>query len=405
MKFFKNISWIFTANLIASFTKWLILIFIARLLSPTDVGIYALALAIGAPITIFSNMKLKSLYVSEMNLKFSDYLYARNILNIVAISALMLITICFYPQYFFTIVIVGIMKIFDLQSDLYYALPYKNEDMQKIGKLIINKHLLTLFVFVIVLALKENLNIALTLQLIMQVFFFFFIEKRGISKKFKYEKNSFDLKNIKKLYLLGLPLGIAMMIASFNSSYPRFILESQESAKLLGIFSTIAYVLIIGNLVISAVSQVFLPKLTSYIQVKDYETFYNIIFKRLTYFSILLGGFIVLLSYFVGESLLDFIYGDTYGEYVNLLILLSIAMALDFVSVNFETALIAMRYVSVQPKISLFLLIVNISIAYFMIVQYGMYGAAYSIIVVNFIQLILRLYFSKRYYMRNFFGN
>src|SRR5699024_2127989 len=135
MRLIKNFSWVFGANLIVSFSKWLIIVIIAKLLTPQDVGAYSLAFAIGAPITLFANMKLRSLYLTEVKYSFSDYMHTRNILSILAFIILLVIALVIYPQYSLIIILVGLNKIFDLQSDMYYALPHKEEEMDYIGKL------------------------------------------------------------------------------------------------------------------------------------------------------------------------------------------------------------------------------------------------------------------------------
>lgn len=395
MKFIKNISWTFGSSLIVSFTKWLMIVIIARILTPEDVGAYSLAFAITAPFTLFANMKLRSLFITEERNEFSDYINARNILSVLSFVVLVLIALFIYPKYLYIIILVGLIKLFDLQSDLYYALPHKEEDMDYIGRLIIIKHVITLITFLITLILTKNIVLSLLIQLTVQIMFFLFIEKNIITEKYYPVRKKAILRNIKRVILIGLPLGFVQMIFSFNASYPRYLLEFFESAEILGYFSAIAYILVIGNMMMNAVSQNFLPFLAKKIRAKDYKSFKRNVFINLSLFSLGLGTVLILFSYLFGEEFLNIVYGVEYSKYGDVLILMSFALAINFVSWNFDTALLAMRYISIQPKISVFILVINLLMGYFFIKSYGIYGATYTIIITNTLQLILRGIFVK----------
>lgn len=393
MKVLRNISWIFVANLIASLTKWLILVIIARILTPEDVGAYSLALAVSAPITLFANMKLRSLYITNQKYYFGDYLYSRNLLSVLAFIVLFTITLVVYPNQFYIILLVGLIKICDLQSDIFYSVPHKNENMKLIGKLLIGKHLNSLVFFLITLYYTTDLTTALLIQFAFQILYLLFVEKRLITNKYSLSNHGFNKHSIKNIILTGIPLGFVQMLFSLNSSYPRYLLEYFESAETLGYFSAIAYIVTVGNLLMNAVSQNFLPNLARLISNKKYSSFERTLFINLTITSIILGGSIILFSFIFGGTFLEIFYGVEYADYTDILILMSIAVAINFISWNFDTALLAMRYISIQPKISVIVLIVNLILGYLLIKQYGIYGATYTIIITNCLQLILRVIF------------
>lgn len=393
MNIIRNIIWIFGANLISSFTKWLIIVIIARIMTPAEVGAYSLAFAVGAPITLFANMKIRSLFVTEEHKNFNDYLYSRILLSLFATFILIIISIFIYPHFAQIILLVGLIKILDLQSDMYYALPHKEGDMDIIGKLMTFKHIFTLVVFFIFILFFRNLTISLAAQLIAQLLFLYFIEIRMIRKNYIVSDNKFNFTNVKAIIFIGLPLGFVQMMTSFNSSYPRYLLEYFESAEVLGYFSAIIYILIIGNMMMNAVSQNFLPLLSKKLRNNEYDSFKKYVFINLTIFALSLGGILFLGSYFLGEIFLTIIYGEDYAQYSDILVLMSIALAINIVSWNFDTALMAMRYISVQPKILSTVLTVNLIFGYIFIKAYGIYGATISIIISNCFQLVLRATF------------
>src|SRR5690606_34841453 len=104
-----------------------------------------------------------------------------------------------------------------------------------------------------------------------------------------------------KILLLGLPLGFVQMVFSFNVSYSRYLLEYFESAKTLGYYSAIAYILVIGTLLMTAISQNLLPILSNKIREGNYEVFKKNIFIYFPIFFMLISICIVGFSIFFGE--------------------------------------------------------------------------------------------------------
>ncbi|MBS8265636.1 hypothetical protein DYI25_14505 [Mesobacillus boroniphilus] len=408
MKIIRNLSWIFIANLVVSLTKWLIVVVIARALTPEDVGAYSLAFAISAPIILFANMKLRSLYITEDKLEFNDYISVRKVISIFSSIILVIIATFVYQEYFYVIILVSISKIYDLQSDIYYAVPHKEENLNLIGKLMIIKHLITLIVFILTMLFTKDLIISLFSQLMIQVLFFYFVEKKNIGQKYNLGRNKIIIKNLKKIIILGVPLGFVQMMVSFNTFYPRYLLEFFESTKILGYYSAIAYILVLGNLIMNAVAQTFLPMLSRKFKQKQYLSFRKNVFLHLSAFAFVSGIILIALSLLFGESFLRVVYGSEYIEYIDILILMVLALPLNFLNWNLDIALLAMKYISIQPKISFFMLLVNLIVGYFTINNYGIYGAAYTIIITSFIQLLLRAYFVNKkinYSIRQTFEN
>lgn len=392
-KILKGISWVFVGNIIAAFSKWLILIFIARILTPSDVGIYSLAFAFTAPIALFSNLKLRSLIITDRNLHFTDYLQTRNLMSLITLMIIIALGMIAYPEHLLIITLVGLNKIYDLHSELFYSIPHLHSKFDYIGKLMIVKHLLLIIFFGIALYYSRNLILSLIIQFLVQIVVFYLLEKRIIENKFSIKYDNINFTNIKNIIMLGIPLGISMMFVSLNSNFPRYILEYFQSEEILGYFSAIAYIVTVGNLLMRSVTQYFLPRLTNLFNNNQINKFKTYIFGYLTIFSLVLGGVIILMSYFLGEFLLTIIYGQEYAEYIGVLIIMSYALTINFVSWNFDTALMSMRYISIQPKISLITLILSIGVGIILVGSYGIYGAAYTIAVTFIFQLILRAIF------------
>ncbi|GFZ91630.1 hypothetical protein GCM10010978_32660 [Compostibacillus humi] len=389
----KGISWIFLGNIIASLIKWLILVLIARILTPYEVGAYSLAFALTAPIALFTNLKLRSLYITEKDAYFSDYLFARNITSIIALLVVVILGLTLYPEYLLLLILVGLNKFYDLHSELFYSHPHIYSKFGDIGKLMILKHIILIIFFAFSLYLSRSLIFSLAVQAVVQILVFYFIEKKIIEIKYRVTYTKVNYSNVNKIIKLGLPLGLSLMIVSLYNNFPRYILEYSHSQELLGYFSAIAYIVTAGNLLMRSVSQNFLPILTRLLQKGNVRKFKVYVYGYLPIFSTILGIILIFGSSVFGRSLLTFVYGSEYSEYIEVLILISIAVTINFISWNFDTALMAMRYISIQPKISVVVLIVSIVLSIYLVNKYSIYGAAMTIIVTNLVQLILRVVF------------
>lgn len=389
----KNVSWIFTGNVVSALVKWLILILIARIFTPKELGIYSLAFAITSPLALFMNMKLRALAVTDPNLSFQNYIISRNLLTLFSIMLLIGISLVIYPDYTLIIALVGLSKIMDLHSEIYYSLPQINNDFNYIGKLMIYKHLFILTSFIMAIALTKNLMLSLLIQFVSQFMFFHIIEKKGINKKYSSNDKSYTKEDVKRIIKYGLPLGLSLMLISLTSNFPKYLLEYFTSTEMVGFYSAITYIVIMGNLVMNSISQNFLPKLTKLFNDNEFNTFKKYVFLYLTCFSILLGVIIILFSIFLGDTFLEIVYGPNFTKYSNILIIMSIAVTLNFISWNFDTAIMSMRYISIQPKISIIVLIVSVLSGYILIPLYGVDGTAYAMIITFMSQLLIRLYF------------
>ena len=123
------------------------------------------------------------------------------------------------------------------------------------------------------------------------------------------------------------------------------------------------------------------------------KEFIKYLFGYITVLSVVLGVLAVTLSYLLGELILNLVYGQEYVAFSDILVLISISMGFNFISWGYDTALMSMRYIKIQPIISLVTAIVALMIGYFLIKNYGIYGAAYTLIITNIIQLVLRVFF------------
>ena len=122
---FRSLSYVFVANIINALSKFLIVIFIVKILSEYELGVYTLALAITAPVTLLFNMKLRSYIVSNDNVDFQKFSKFREVSNLFAFVFIVLISVLFYRDIAVIVILVAFFKILDINTEYYQAYPNK----------------------------------------------------------------------------------------------------------------------------------------------------------------------------------------------------------------------------------------------------------------------------------------
>ncbi|AZV45335.1 polysaccharide biosynthesis protein [Peribacillus asahii] len=379
-KKFSKFSWLFFGNVIYALSQYVLLITIAKLGQIEMVGQYGLALALTAPLLMFSNMNLRSIWISERKMKFDDFVGSRIIINS-SLLGFFLILVFFldYNEKTKTIILlVFCLKIIESFSDIYYAQLQKQQMLESIGKSLILKSIISVALFSLSMIVWGNLILALLIQIFGFIVLFYIYEYRIVNINLNF-KLFLKKKNFKLIIVKGFPLGVAGLLISLNVNIPRFFIEKFLDISLLGYFIAISYLLQSLNTFIASLSQFFLPLLSRKYD-EDLSIFKDICWKIIIF---MVGFSIIMISifWFLGEEILLVVYDKSYMDYKNILILLSIAFSFNFLSTMLETILNSMRKYVIQSK-NVFISFVCVTIfSLFLLPSLGLEGAAYAIII------------------------
>ncbi|WP_270667630.1 lipopolysaccharide biosynthesis protein [Staphylococcus hominis] len=390
MKKLKNIGYTFIGNVIFSFIKWLILILVVRLTTPEQVGSYTFAVALTTPIMLFSNMRLRLRYVVEDDLSFKNARLLRNLLNILSIIIIILISLIIHPEYMIYMVLVALTKILDLQSELYYAVLHKKQNFKYISLLQIGKSLVIIIPFSIIMLLFKSVMIGLIIQIIAQIIWLLLFESKVIKDSNVNKNKKVDRKLLLAVFISGLPLGIVQLLNSYNILIPRYVIENFLSIKLVGVFASISYLLTIIDLFMNAISQNIIVKIKNAILNKNYKFLFKYTNREVFLTSVLLGVIVIVPVYFFKDIIIGLVYGDFYQQYSNVFLIIAISVIFNFQSWIFDTTLMAFKVYKLQLITSIFNLFISIIASIFLIRIWGIYGAALSVVIINFSQAIIK---------------
>src|SRR5258707_1894353 len=143
-----DFTWVLSGNVLYSACQWGIVVVLAKLGSPAQVGEYALGLAVSAPIVLFANLQLRALLASDVNgqVAFGQYLTFRLATLGAALIAVAGVAALTQPKGHLAgiVLLVGLAQALEFVSDTYYGLMQRLERMDRISASLILKGPLSL---------------------------------------------------------------------------------------------------------------------------------------------------------------------------------------------------------------------------------------------------------------------
>lgn len=388
-----NTFWNMLGNIVQSLSQWALIVVLAKITNAEMVGIFSLGLALTAPLVLLMRFNLRISVASDINneYQFSEYFLFRLYTSIIFFIS-MIIVANLYPSDLYTKAVVlclSLGKVFESISDILHADWQKKERFDFIGKAKVLKSILSTAMFIFVILLFENLLLATISLSAMWFLILIFYEFKIFNK---YNTLSLGINKKKLLYLLKLtfPLGLAQLISSLNANIPRYIVEYFHGIELLGIYSALIYIIVAGTNFMIAFSNVLVTRLAYFYNNKKNKKFV----KLLLYPSIviiiggLLGAWII---YYHGDILLETIYSKEYSFFSYVFTLMIFMAIISYLNIFLDAGIASTRNFKVLPIINFISMTFTIAFGLILIREFAINGAVFTLIIAEFIQLIIRL--------------
>ena len=383
----KKAKWLVGGNFVFAFSQWVILIFFARMTNQENLGQYALALAIVTPIFAVGNLQLRPLYIldvnSEQKYTYTHFYYLRLICSFIALACCLVLGL-FFNVSILVLLLVGLLKFFESYSDIIYAYYNAHDQTQLISKSLFLKGTLSVLAVAVGLYLFDFYT-TLILFLIVYLVVWLFIDNLYIQKTQEIKKMSLDLGIMKS----AIPMGISLGIVTLQSNIPRLFLDQYASIEAVGIFTVLSYFIIVGSIFINSICQYLSPRLT---HAWNHNRAY---FKKLLSMALLIAGGLgliaIFLSYFMGEFVLNLVYGAEYVAYTDAFVLTMVAGFILYLATVLGYTLTAIGFIKQQVYLFSIVLIFSVLVSYLCIPEYGIVGGIYTLMVSYLVQCILSL--------------
>ncbi len=207
---------------------------------------------------------------------------------------------------------------------------------------------------------------------------------------------SLNNKSFKALMKLAWPYAGSAALAMLYGRADIVLLAALVNPAAAGQFAIAATFLLVVFLVPHAIYQKFLsPKIHRWYY-GDWQKFLSV--YRLGCAAMTICGVgCTIAMYLWGASLVSVFFGDKYDQSGHILSLLSVCIALRFVSSSVESALISGEFGKYRLYCQVISTCIGVSSAYVLIVHYGITGAIWSRIITECTLLMGYVYASSRY--------
>jgi len=345
--------------------QWWILSFMARMGKVEQIGYYSLALSVVTPLAVFSNLNLRYLYVANRasDLAFSDFLSLRKWMFV--ITLLIILAVAFFSKYELIIklliITVGIYKLTESVSDMYFAFHQKNEQMSFITRSILIRSSLLFVFFTATFYFTKDILVSSCVIVLIYLTTLLFIDSRLASVKFNFVggglqflkgNNRAYYKKLYRLFIMGLPMGMSLMIYSAIIAVPRFFIEKYIGIEQLGIYSALYYLYSSIVLISIGLADAALPSFVRLDNSGDQKAFWTLLFKYSKLTVVFIAGCVLIVSLF-GDDLLTFSYGSLFSTYKELFILGIIVSGFEIINKFLSVCMTAKKILNLQPILSL----------------------------------------------------
>jgi len=410
----KGSTFIFLISVAATIIGYLTRIFLARTLTPADYGLVYASLSLFGVLNIFRNMgfsetlrkKIPEYLVKKKYIKIKSSIILTFIIQFTYMFAIFLLIVVLGPYFSKEIFnsskgmnAIVLIALSGLVMVIYNIFISAFQGLQKIKlytMLNLSVYLLR-FIFIIifipfgVLALPYSYVITaiiialLSFMLFRYQFPYIAKAKTRITKQFS-----------KEILYFSTPLMIGYVASSVVTNLDTILLSFFRSLEEVALYQVALPMANILLLVVGSITIVLMPLISELWTKKKLKTI-RIILGLLTkaLFLIIIPLALVLITF--PENAINMLFGEIYLPAVHVLQILSFAMIISTLGYIFSSALIGIGKPILHTKISFTIMLTNIISNILLIPNFGIFGAAVSMVISNLIGFLLLSRFSIKY--------
>jgi O-antigen/teichoic acid export membrane protein len=401
-----NVAWMLAGTLWQGMCQWALVVVLAKVGTVEMVGSFTLGLAIALPVLMFGSLSLRSIQVTDCtrSYRFLEFLTVRLLTTIVSLVliAAFVIGVHYTAAVIASTILISTAKGAEHVSDIFYGLLQREERMAGIALSVILRGTLQVGALGVGIWLTGSLIwgaaglfIASLLTLLLfdipRILTFY---KRPLSAGLRdcgaYAATLIRVgarKRLAVLALTGLPLGAVLMLVSLNLNLPRYFIEHQLGTRELGIFSSIANLMMAGNLLINALGQGVAPRLSKYFQAFELRAFRSLL-SIIALISLGIGVVGLLAALLFGRQLLTIIYRPEYATQQEILVWLMAASGFFYMGSTLGCAVTSVKCFTPQLPLFAAAAAATAIASLLLVPSMGLRGAALAILISGVIQCL-----------------
>lgn len=394
-----NISWSFLGLAGYAAAQWGMLVVLAQLTSPEVVGQFTLSLAITGPLMLFAGLDLRLVQAADANRRFafSDYFSLRLISAIVTLLAIAVT--CFLlgvdSSVLSIIILMGLLKAIELQSDVFHGLFQQRERMDLMARSTLGRGVLSLALFALAIALTRSLALGVSALAVsgMTMLLCYDVPNAprflpgGLSELFRANVSP---RHLVLLFGAALPAGLRALLLSLESALPQFFLQYFHGEVAVGKYAALAYSLVVVLTFTRSMNQPAVPRLAMLFAQGNSTAFYALL-RRLCFLGAIVGVSGLAAVAIAGKSFLAIAYGSSYADQFPVLVILTAACAIRVLSLPVAAGLAAANSFAMTLYIQIIAIVLLTAASVALVPAYGLHGAAYAMVLVSVAMLFVHV--------------
>jgi O-antigen/teichoic acid export membrane protein len=381
-----NFRWTLAGNLVYALCQWGMLSVLAKAGNVSIVGQFALGLAISAPVFMFTNLALRAVQVTDGNreYRFADYFTLR---IVTTVFGLLLVAIVVIASRYDNvtrgiILLVALAKFVECLSDVVGGLLQLHERLDQAAVSLMIRGVLSLLVFGATFLLSHSLTACSAVMCLawLAVLLGYDMPRAKDALAPGEPYIHMDWRVEWKLVVLTFPLGFVTMLLSLNGNIPRYLLEHYGGPAQLGLFASLAYVLLAVNTVVNALGQSAIVRLSTMFGARDLGGFRRLMFKLVVMGSAVAVLGLPLAALF-GRTLLILLYRPEYGDCMGAFLIMVVASGVSAVASFLGCGMTAARCFRAQVPLTAACALTGGLATAALVPRYGLVGAAIGSLV------------------------
>jgi len=360
---------------------------LAKLGDPAMVGQFVLGLAVTAPIIMMTNLQLRLVQATDATgqFLFGEYLGLRLVTTGLALLAIAA-AIALGGYSLETSLVIGVFGLFravEAMSDVGYGALQQHERMDRIGRSLVIKGVVSLVVVSLSTYLTGEVLGGVVGLVIVGVGMLFFYDLPNViwvlGRGADALRPQWSFATMARLAGLAIPLGLAAAVASLCNNIPRFFVEHYLGERQLGVFAAVTYVTLAGAPFTRAFAQSAIPRLARNFASHNYAAFLRVFWKVMLVCGVIGAGSVAVVAA-AGGPILTLLYTSEYASHVNVFLVVMVAFALHLVGTFMASPLRAMRRFRIELAVSTAGAATLALLCWLLVEDFGMMGAAWAML-------------------------
>lgn len=386
----KNFLWNIIGSTLCAFNSLFFMIVVTRINGEDVAGLFTFAFSTACLFYIIGIYSGRTYQVTDNDklVSDSDYIYSKFITCLIMIISG--ITFCFFKNYnsskFMVILGLTIFKSLEAFSEGIYAIIQKNEQLYKVGISLFFKAVIGLFIFIIIDLFTKNILYSVLGVIFINLLIIILYDLKNL-KVVGFKLKRFNKLSIKTILIGGFYTFAFTILTQYVINAPRYSIDNFFADKYQTIFGIIIMPSTLIALLAQFVIQPYLTKLKESLSLSKRE--FNKVTMKLSLSLFLMGIVCIVVAYFLGIPVLEFVYNIELSDYLLELLMIIFGATLYGITVVLSSSLIIIRNTFSQLIIFLIVTVFDLVFSDILVKKYLIMGASSTYLLTMLLLLIL----------------